>query len=1011
MNTSRFTTLVFVFFFLSGAAGIVYEVVWTRLLALVMGNTHFSIATVLTAFMGGLALGSYWGGKTIDRMKNPLMVYAVLEAAIGVYCLAIPFLIDGAFPLFKWIYQNFSERYLEASLLRFAVCAAILILPTTLMGATLPTLGKFLARDERFIGKDVGGLYAVNTFGAMTGALAAAYFLMRSFGVHGALYLAAGTNLFIALAIFIFLNKPAPLVKPSGDVGRDQPTEDFSSSPNLVALTLICFGLSGATAMVYQLAWTRIFSLLLGSSVYAFSLILATFILGLALGASFLARCGRWFGDPVRTFGLTQMGIGFFALAGLPFFEKIPFFNRWVYQNWGQEFSVAQGSNFLAILMFLALPTFLMGAQFPLAIKIVARKLENLGGQVGRVYASNTVGAILGSFLGGFIFIPLVGVQNAILCAVLLNVALGIVLLGFSKSVPDAVKYYALPGLLFLAVFLGNAIPQWDKAIISSGSFMPYRIEELEEAVQQKNKILYYKEGIHTTVTTELANSGNIFLRVNGKTDASLALDMRTQLLSGYLPLLLHPKPETVAVVGQGSGVTLGAVERFPVKDVDLVEISPAVIEGSRFFSPFNHHSLDDPRVRVRLEDGRNFLALTDKTYDVIVSEPSNPWISGVGALFTRDFFEIVKSKLNPKGVICIWVHTNMSPEDFKSIIKTFLSVFPAVTMWESIVGDDYLLIGSGENYSLSNKTLQATIEGRKTGRDLAGIGIKSARDLLSLMVMDRRALEKFAGEAPIHTDDNSLLEFNAPEYIYKDERDILVRQMDPYVKSDPALMDFSDLEGTEREAARESLRNIPRSESQIGEIKRAARIEGLLDRALEHFKKGEANLALKNYEEILRLDPRHILTLTNLGNLLSSLDLPDRAETVYQKTIEINPYYIFGHLNLAKLWIGAGRAGKAIKILEPVLEWYAGDREVWLYLGLAHSFQKNAGQATAYFNRALIADPDYAATHYYYGLHLRNTRPGEAKKRLKRFLELAKRKDSVDDKMISQAQKSLGSL
>ncbi len=1011
MNNSRFTALVFGFFFLSGAAGIVYEVVWTRLLALVMGNTHFSIATVLTAFMGGLALGSYWGGKMIDRVKNPLRVYAILEAALGVYCLAIPFLIDGAFPLFQWIHQNFSERYFEASLLRFAVCAAILILPTTLMGATLPTLGKFLARDERFIGKDVGTLYAVNTFGAMTGALAAAYLLMRHFGVHGALYLAAGTNLSIALAIFIFLNKPPSLVEQSEDVARNQPDESFTSSPNIVAVTLICFGLSGATAMVYQLAWTRIFSLLLGSSVYAFSLILATFILGLALGTSFLARKGRWFGDPVKTFGLTQLGIGFFALAGLPFFEKIPFFNRWVYQNWGQEFSVAQGSNFLAILAFLLLPTFLMGAQFPLAIKIVARKLEDLGGQVGRVYASNTVGAILGSFLGGFIFIPLVGVQDAILCAVLLNVVLGIVLLAFSKSVLAAAKYYVLPAILFLVVWAGNAIPKWDKAIISSGSFMPYRIEELEEAVQQRNKILYYKEGIHTTVTTELANSGNIFLRVNGKTDASLALDMRTQLLSGYLPLLLHPKPKTVAVVGQGSGVTLGAVEQFPVKSIDLVEISPAVIEGSQFFSPFNHHSLDDPRVRVRLEDGRNFLALTDKTYDVIVSEPSNPWISGVGALFTRDFFEIVKSKLNPKGVICIWVHTNMSPDDFKSIIKTFNSVFPAVSMWESIVGDDYLLIGSGERYSLSHKTLQAALQGKLTGKDLAGIGVKTPRDLMSLMVMDRRALEKFAGDAPIHTDDNSLLEFNAPEYIYKDERDVLVRQMDPYVKTDPALMDFSDLKGAEREAAMTALRNIPRSESQIGEIKRVARIEGLLDRALEHFQKGAANLALKNYEEILQLNPRHVLTLTNLGNLLSSLDFPGRAETVYRKTIEINPYYIFGHLNLSKLLIASGQSGKAIKLLEPVLEWYAGDKTVWLHLGLAHSFQKSPRQATEYFDRALNEDPDYAEAHYYFGLHLRKTRPGKAKKHLERFLQLAKRKDSVDDKMISQAQKTLRRL
>ena len=346
---------------------------------------------------------------------------------------------------------------------------------------------------------------------------------------------------------------------------------------------------------------------------------------------------------------------------------------------------------------------------------------------------------------------------------------------------------------------------------------MPYRIEELEGALQQKNKILFYKEGMHTTVTTELAIDGNIFLRVNGKTDASLALDMRTQLLSGYLPMFFSKNPENVLVVGQGSGVTLGAVEQFPARSIDLVEISPAVIEGSRFFDPFNHNALDDPRVRVILEDGRNHITLTEKKYDVIISEPSNPWISGIGALFTRDFYELANSRLKPDGIMCIWMHTNMSPESFKSISRAFLSVFPNVTMWESIVGDDYLLIGSQQPYYLPYEKVKRLLENPASGRELKRLGISSVRDLMGLLIMNQDELKKFSEGAPIHTDDNSLLEFGAPEYIYKDERQVIVRQITPHFQSLPSLLKFDELgacKNRKLSGTRSELSNVPKCRS-----------------------------------------------------------------------------------------------------------------------------------------------------------------------------------------------------
>ncbi|MCH8157138.1 MAG: fused MFS/spermidine synthase, partial [Nitrospinae bacterium] len=589
-----------------------------------MGNTHYSIATVLTMFMAGLALGSYLGGRWIDKKGNPLALYAIFEAVIGIYCLLIPSMIDWASPLFKWVYQTQAESYTQASLYRFWICGAILLIPTSVMGATLPVLSKYVSRDPAFIGRDVGTLYSLNTFGAVFGALSSAFLFMRLWGIQATIWFAAALNIGIAVIIFLLFrlrlsrdapaagaDEPAtsvePIVGAEKSVAGAEPTtaaEPGESKGNVI-LILLAFGLSGVCALAYQVAWNRIFSLLLGSSVYAFSLILTTFILGLALGTVSFSRWVNRFKDPLKVFGFLQAGIGLSALAALPLFGDVPFVNRWIYQNWSLEFASIQWSVFLVIFSLLFIPTFFMGAQFPIVIRLVVRRLGTLGHSVGKVYASNTVGAIVGSFLAGFVLIPWVGIQNTILFAVMFNLLIGAGLLLMSANLSFNFKMYALPAVLILCFFWGRSMEPWDKSVISSGSFMPYRIGDLSDAEARKNKLLFYKEGTHTTVTTELSVSGNIFLRVNGKTDASLAMDMRTQLLSGYLPMLLHGGAKSALVIGQGSGITLGAVEQFSkLESVDLVEISSAVIEGSRFFDPFNHKALDDPRLKIIVADG-----------------------------------------------------------------------------------------------------------------------------------------------------------------------------------------------------------------------------------------------------------------------------------------------------------------------------------------------------------------------------------------------------------------------
>ena len=994
---------IFLFFFVSGATGLIYEVVWTRLLTLVMGNTHYSIATVLTAFMGGLALGSYAGGRMIDRrFLSPLIAYAFLELGIGLYCLVIPGLIDLAFPLFKWVYLNWGDSYTQASLIRFLICVAILIVPATLMGATLPVLSKFVSRDEAHIGKDVGTLYSINTFGAVFGAWASAFVFMRLWGVQSTIWMTALLNLAIAAIIFLVFKSPV----------QDSTTHKPENPPldNREKLILLSFGLSGMVALVYQVAWNRILSLLLGSSVYAFSLILTVFILGLALGTASFSRLLPRFSNYINIYGITQITIGIFSLLIIPLFGAIPFVNRWIYENWGLQFEFIQLTNFLIIFALLFIPTFFMGAQFPLVIKLMARKLETLGSHVGRVYACNTIGAIIGSFVAGFILIPELGLQTTLLSGVFSNVLLGTAILMLGARLNLGVKIYVLPVFLIFCVFAAKSIGPWDKSVISSGSFMPYRIADLKAAELKKNKILFFKEGMHTTVTTELSVSGNIFLRVNGKTDASLALDMRTQLLSGYLPMLFHPDPKSVLVVGQGSGITLGAVEQFPANEITLVEISPAVIEGSRFFDPFNHHALDDDRVTLKLEDGRNHIALSESTYDVIISEPSNPWISGVGALFTVNFFELLKKRLNPGGVACIWVHTNMSPDSFKSIIRSFSEEFPFVSMWESIAGDDYLLIGSEEEYGLSYEKARQYLSSETVGRDLYRIGINNVPDLLSLMIMSRKKLLEFSASAPLHTDDNSLLEFNAPEYVYKDERAVLVRQLTPFIEMEPGFVNFSETDADTREKVMAKLLKLQRSESQIEDIKKKAELERLLDQAVEAFNVGDISGALKSYQKILILDPEHVMTYYNMGNIFLELKLADQAESAYQSALQVNPFYVFGSIGLARLHVFSGQPDKAIKVLRDTLKWYSGDQEVSLYLGLAYAFKKDSARAIQEFNKSLQWDPDFPPAHYYLGAQYQTRNPGLAKKHLETFLQLVPLRPGYEN-LQPRAEKILNKL
>jgi spermidine synthase len=587
-------------FFFSGVAGLVYEVVWTRMLTQIFGNTTYAIATVLSAFMAGLAVGSFVFGRIADRGENDFLLYGMLEAGVGIYGFAVPWLFRLAQKVYGPIY-GLNETYpFIFNLVLFILSFGLLVLPTLLMGATLPVLSRFFVRSFKKLGQRVGDLYATNTLGAVIGCAAAGYLFIPTFGMRRTVYFAAITNLTIALVILI-----ADRVRDKGVVGIAVPVESLTQKESTAAETspwigwvvLAAFGLSGFAALLYENAWTRALTLVIGSSVYSFTTMLVTFLIGLALGGFFYARFLGERGVRISTFGLTELWIGLTALATIPLFEKLPLIFVRLLQGFGDSFGV-----FLSLQVFLSglvmlLPTVLLGLTFPLVAKLFTQSLYKVGSGVGTSYAANTLGAIAGSFAGGFILIPWIGVQNTIIVAVMMNLLIGFLLVVSDFHLSGAPRFALGLAVLVLAVIVPFKLRRWDPHILTSGVTIyndryenlptdSLRIEEMK-----RDDVLYYREGLTATISVQrIAGSDYIYFRSNGKIDGSYG-DALSQLMTGYIPMFLNPEAERAVVIGLGTGMSAHALATFgSLKKIEVIEIEPAMIEASKFFDRASVH-------------------------------------------------------------------------------------------------------------------------------------------------------------------------------------------------------------------------------------------------------------------------------------------------------------------------------------------------------------------------------------------------------------------------------------
>jgi len=975
--------LVLFFFFLSGAVGLIYEIIWTRLLRLIMGNTVFSITTVLCAFMGGLALGSFLGGKIIDRRTDALRIYAFLEGAIGIYSLFLPVIIKATEMFYRPIYQNYHTSFYLFSLIRFLFCGVLLLLPTTLMGATLPVLTKFFVRASDRIGWTIGKLYAVNTFGAVLGSFSAGFLLVPSWGVSKTIYFAAMINLFICFWVYFLHYKILPWKEePAGaKLGIEESRKGLQIEPgsgetgifsrNFLRILLIGYGLSGFAALVYEIAWTRILSLIIGSSVYAFSLMLTAFIFGLALGSIFFSRFIDRRKDLVLFLAVIEMMIGFSALLVAPFFGRLPLFIVKMILQFSHNFWLLQLAEFGLIFLLMLIPTTMMGAAFPLASCIYTRTIAVVGSSVGSIYAANTLGSILGSFMGAFILIPWLGIQKTILAAVLINIMVGCGFLGMSQTLSRFKRGMIAAGVIIVAVIGALLSPGWSVGLISSGAHLNAGMlsksadlssSDLEKAVK-KLKVLYHKEGVSTTVTVKEDAHGNRFLLVNGKGDASSSEDMPTQELVAHVPLLLHPHPRSVLVIGLASGVTLGSAGLYPVERLDCVEISPETVAASHYFDHVNYHILEDPRVELIIEDGRNHLALTNRTYDVIISEPSNPWIAGISDLFTQEFFHLCRQRLNPAGVVCVWLHSyNIEDETFRSIIHTFHTVFPYCTIWESSLGIDFLLIGSCEKITLDYGVLLKRLQDEGIGNDLKRINIKNAVDFLAHFVMDEEGVKAYvqAHDVRIHTDDNALVEFSAPRTLYRvDTRIALMEALNRFRDEEPPFLTYpgGDTKG---------LNEVK------GKVARLIKAKKQITNGNIYLARGSKNLAIAEFEKAISLNPEELSAMEKYVEFLAYVYISQgrysEALSMLEKALAIRPNNTKAMINMGIVYFRMNEHQKAEQHFQEALSMDNSCADAYVQLGYLYLLKEDFHQALSSFNQLVRLQPENSQAYVYLG-------------------------------------------
>ncbi|HEX3375393.1 MAG TPA: fused MFS/spermidine synthase [Candidatus Acidoferrales bacterium] len=923
-------------FFLSGAAGLIDQVVWSKALGLIFGHTAYAVATVLAVFMAGLASGSAWIGRHGERWDRPIVLYAWLEFGVAATAAISLAGLAGVRAMYVAAYPYAAGHASILLALRFAGSALVLFLPTFLMGGTLPVLVRGVTQTSAQLGARLSRLYWINTAGAVAGTFAAGFLFLPSLGLRRTLAIAVTLN-FIAGALAFLLSRKEKGASPSLQSPIPEKNDSFVSATPAKFL-LAGFALVGATAMSYEIGWTRLLSTQLGSSTYAFTLMLGTFLTGIVLGSALFEKWNRRHQPDAMTFAITQTLTALAALVFLVFFthliEVLPPILRATHESFRGLVLAQFAASALAML-----PTAIVfGFNFPAVVLLIARPKSqgqsNAGAVIGRAYAWNTLGAIVGAIAAGFWLMPRLGSFHLLAVTAILNLILAAALSWKSAWRLSTWKIPALAGnilLMVTAIFVGFSNYFYDPAVASFNTLMYWNLYDRPLTLRENAHaldIVYFRDGLNANIS--VARTGDyVALRTNGKVDASNH-DATTQLLLGHLAALAHA-PRRVLLIGFGSGMTASALVGYPgIERLDIVEIEPAVVGAAPLLAQLNRNVLLDSRVHVTFDDARNFLFTTREKYDLIISEPSNPWIAGVATLFTREFYAAVHGRLSPDGVFVQWMQAySLFPEDLRMLFATFLSEFHGATLWHGDAPDLILMAPSPPSAEILGRA-QSLYESPHLHDDFVQLGMQEPAGLFGFYMLDDAGLRKFSAGAQINTDDQTLLEYHAPRSLLvhgledKNRDAILLQQNNPLPEDFPqesrdaslaaaaeTSVNQEDGEGAERFL--HALDNRPASVA-IQIIRgRAALTEAnfltsfhAFDAALaidpgsleaawgvaeSNRRFGNNQKARQQLEEILARDPQNLRALASLAKLEIDFSRWREAEDMQRRIMRADPH------------------------------------------------------------------------------------------------------------------------
>ena len=780
-DASRFLLLLLVLFAGSGCSALIYEIVWYQLLQLAIGSTAVSLAVLLATFMGGLCLGSIGLPRFRPAQQHPLRTYALLEFGIALCGI----LVLVGLPLVNRVYVAGAEHGMPGMLLRGFICGVCLLPPTILMGASLPAIVQWVKATPTGVSW-WGMLYGGNTAGAVFGCLFAGFYLLRLYDTTVATLAAAAINAAVALvSLLVAARTPAH----SREAGPEEaaPEAESPEAANLLPV-YVTIALSGATSLGAEVVWTRLMGMMLGATVYVFSIILAVFLIGLAVGSmagSWVARALRGALRARLALGWSQMllaaGIAWTAYMiadSLPYWPINPLLTI---DPW-YTFQLDMARCLWAILP----PTLLWGASFPLALAAVASPGKDPGRVVGSIYAANTLGCILGAVGVSMVLIPWIGTQQSQRALLLLSAVSACVVLGAhvwkSASKGPAV---ALAASLVIAVVLVSKVDAVPGELIAYGRRMAIN--------QGKSKILYTAEGINSSVAISQWNDGAIEVDVNGHVEATTEpYDMKLQRMVGHLPGLLHAQPRSVLGIGFGAGVSAGTFTRYPsIRHITVCEIEPIIPPTStRYFAKQDYDVLHSPRTRIVYDDARHYLMTTTDKYDIIASDPLDVFVKGTAALYSKEYFEAVKRHLNPGGIFTLYVPLYESDlRTVKSELATFFEAFPHATVWANTVdgqGYDMVFMGSAEPMQINLDDLQERMSRPDYGlvaESLREIGVSSPTDLLATYAGQNSDLGLWVEGADINHDRDLRLQYLAGWGINSSMENVIYREMLSYRK------------------------------------------------------------------------------------------------------------------------------------------------------------------------------------------------------------------------------------